>query len=295
MEFRQLNTFIQVAKFQSFSKAAEHLGYSQSAVTVQIRMLEKELNTRLFDRMGKKILLTSQGQEFLECANTILYDVEKAKCSMESETAELRSSLRIGTIESLCFSKFPSIIHYFREHYPKVELRIVTASPEELISQMEQNELDLIYILDTPRWTKDWIKVMEIPEDMIFVCSSHAAFVSDKEFSIAELLDKPFFLTEKDANYRQAFDQALARKCLDLHPHLEISNTEFIIHMLEQNDGISLLPYFAVQKEVEDDRLAILHVNDIQITMYRQLLYHKSKFLTEEMKKFIYLAELDYT
>ena len=91
MEFRQLNTFIQVAKFQSFSKAAEHLGYSQSAVTVQIRMLEKELNTRLFDRMGKKILLTSQGQEFLECANTILYDVEKAKCSMESETAELKN------------------------------------------------------------------------------------------------------------------------------------------------------------------------------------------------------------
>ena len=79
MEFRQLNTFIQVAKFQSFSKAAEHLGYSQSAVTVQIRMLEKELNTRLFDRMGKKILLTSQGQEFLECANTILYDVRDGR------------------------------------------------------------------------------------------------------------------------------------------------------------------------------------------------------------------------
>ena len=125
MEFRQLNTFIQVAKYQSFSKAAEHLGYSQSAVTVQIRMLEKELNTRLFDRMGKKILLTSQGQEFLECANTILYDVEKAKCSMESEKAELKNPLRIGTIESLCFSKLPSIIHYFREHYPKVEFRIV--------------------------------------------------------------------------------------------------------------------------------------------------------------------------
>ena len=96
MEFRQLNTFIQVAKYQSFSKAAEHLGYSQSAVTVQIRMLEKELNTRLFDRMGKKILLTSQGQEFLECANTILYDVEKAKCSMESETAELKNPLELS-------------------------------------------------------------------------------------------------------------------------------------------------------------------------------------------------------
>lgn len=64
MEFRQLNTFIQVAKFQSFSKAAEHLGYSQSAVTVQIRMLEKELNTRLFDRMGKKIFLLPRDRNF---------------------------------------------------------------------------------------------------------------------------------------------------------------------------------------------------------------------------------------
>ena len=294
MEFRQLNTFIQVAQFQSFSKAAEHLGYSQSAVTVQIRLLEQELHTRLFDRMGKRILLTSQGQEFLHCANTILYEVEKARCSMETEESELHNPLRIGTIESLCFSKLPPIIHYFREHHPKVELRIITASPEELIALMEQNELDLIYILDTPRWTKDWVKVMEIPENMVFVCSPHTSFATDAELSIAELLDKPFFLTEKDANYRQAFDQALAQRRLDLRPHLEISNTEFIIHMLEQNDGISLLPYFAVQKELEEGRLSLLTVTDIQIVMYRQILYHKSKFVTEEMKKFIYLAELDY-
>ena len=294
MEFRQLNTFIQVAKFQSFSKAAEHLGYSQSAVTVQIRMLEKELNTRLFDRMGKKILLTSQGQEFLECANTILYDVEKAKCSMESETAELKNPLRIGTIESLCFSKLPSIIHYFREHYPKVELRIVTASPEELISQMEQNELDLIYILDTPRWTKDWIKVMEIQE-IWYLSALHKHLLQRMmSFPLQSCLISLSSLRKKMPITDRPLTRCLARNCLDLRPYLEISNTEFIIHMLEQNDGISLLPYFAVQKELEEDRLFLLHVKDVQITMYRQLLYHKSKFVTEEMKKFIYLAELDY-
>lgn len=111
---------------------------------------------------------------------------------MESETAELKNPLRIGTIESLCFSKLPSIIHYFREHYPKVEFRIVTASPEELISQMEQNELDLIYILDTPRWTKDWIKVMEIPGRHDICLLFHAAFCIRQRIFVAETVGKPF-------------------------------------------------------------------------------------------------------
>ena len=69
MEIRQLITFIQAARMESFSKAAENLGYSQSAVTVQIRLLEQEMNTRLFDRMGKQVMLTPQGRRFLEYAN----------------------------------------------------------------------------------------------------------------------------------------------------------------------------------------------------------------------------------
>ena len=72
MEVRQLNTLIRAAQFQSFSKAAESLGYSQSAVTVQIKALEEELGVRLFDRMGKRVILTAQGQCFLEYANSIL-------------------------------------------------------------------------------------------------------------------------------------------------------------------------------------------------------------------------------
>ena len=78
MELRQLQTFIQIAQMQSFSRTAEMLGYSQSAVTVQIRQLENELGKRLFDRTGKKVVLTPQGEEFLEHANRILYDVHQA-------------------------------------------------------------------------------------------------------------------------------------------------------------------------------------------------------------------------
>ena len=144
MELRQLQTFTQIAQMQSFSRTAEMLGYSQSAVTVQIRQLENELGKRLFDRTGKKVVLTPQGEEFLEHANRILYDVHQAKASM-NDTDELKNPLHIGTIESLCTVKFPKIIRKFREQYPRVSIRITVDSPEKLIQMMEHNELDLIY------------------------------------------------------------------------------------------------------------------------------------------------------
>ena len=127
MELRQLSTLIRAAQLQSFSKAAESLGYSQSAVTVQIRLLEEELGTRLFDRIGRKVTLTPQGSRFLTSAYDILYEVNRAKLSV-SGGAELENPLHVGTIESLCFSKFPSILRYFRENHPKVAVQITTAT-----------------------------------------------------------------------------------------------------------------------------------------------------------------------
>ena len=135
MEFRQLQTFIQAAQLQSFSRAAVQLGYSQSAVTVQIRILEKELGTRLFDRMGKQVVLTPQGQKFLMHANTILYEVNRTRLSMH-EDEELKNPLHIGTIESLCAAKLPAIVSRFREHHPQVKLQITVGTPEELIRMM---------------------------------------------------------------------------------------------------------------------------------------------------------------
>ena len=91
MEVRQLNTLIRAAQFQSFSKAAESLGYSQSAVTVQIKALEEELGVRLFDRMNKRVLLTVDGQRFLEYANSILDTIQSARQAL-NENAELGGS-----------------------------------------------------------------------------------------------------------------------------------------------------------------------------------------------------------
>lgn len=288
MEIRQVQSFVHVARFGSFSRAAETMGYSQSAITVQIRLLEEELGTKLFDRMGKKVSLTPQGKRFLEHANRILYEMNRTIMAM-NEDRELENPLHIGTIESLCTAKFPRILSQFHTLYPKVNIQITLDSPEKLIRMMEHNELDLIYILDTPRWNKEWIKVMEAAEPIVFAASVNSEFALRKEMVLQDILGEPFFLTEKNANYRQALDQHLALGNRTLDPVLEISDTEFIIKMVERNDGLSFLPYFAVEKYIRSGRIAMLDVTDIDISMYRQIFYHKNKYKTREMSEFIRL------
>ena len=267
MEIRQVQSFVHVAKLGSFSRAAETMGYSQSAITVQIRLLEEELGTKLFDRMGKKVSLTPQGKRFLEHANRILYEMNRTIMAM-NEDRELENPLHIGTIESLCTAKFPRILSQFHTLYPKVNIQI---------------------ILDTPRWNKEWIKVMEVAEPIVFVASVNSEFALRKEMVLQDILGESFFLTEKNANYRQALDQHLALENRTLDPALEISDTEFIIKMVERNDGLSFLPYFAVEKYIRSGRIAMLDVTDIDISMYRQIFYHKNKYKTREMSEFIRL------
>lgn len=294
MEIRQLNTFIRVAQFQSFSKAAESLGYSQSAVTVQIRLLEEELNARLFDRMGKHVALTVQGQRFLSGAYDVLYEANRAKLSVSDEE-ELRGQLHIGAIDSLCFSTLPPVLHRFRVDYPRVAIQITTGSPEELIEKMEQGELDLIYILDEPRYNNNWYKLMEKKEEVVFVASAdlRQELGGIRDLQVEQLLDKPFFLTEREANYHRVLDRYLATQNKVLTPFLEISDVSFIIKMLETTRGLSFLPWFAVEESVRQGRLSVLDVTDLHVSMYRQIFYHKAKWKTREMDEFARLAAMD--
>ena len=292
MELRQLSTFIRVAQFKSFSKAAESLGYSQSAVTVQIRQLEEELHTRLFDRMGKRITLTDPGAQFLSRAYDVLNEVNKARLSV-ADAGELHGRLHIGTIESLCFAKLPAVLRQFWQRHPQVVVHVTTGEPETLIEQMERGELDLIYILDEPRYNNNWRKMMEQREDVVFVASPALGEELGRvpALKLEQLMDKPFYLTEREENYRRVLDRFLASRGVVLTPFLECSDTSFIIKMLETSRGISLLPWYAVEQSVQQGRLSLLDVTDFHIKLYRQLFSHKEKWCTREMDEFVHLME----
>ncbi len=286
MEFRQLKTFITAARLESFSKAAQILGYSQSAVTVQIRLLEEELGVRLFYRLGKGISLTAQGKQFFRQSQLILKEVNQAK-EMAAKEGELKNPLHIGTLESLCSAKLPGVLAYFRASHPQVSIKITTAPPARLYEMLEHNLLDLIYLLDRARFNEDWEKVMEKREPMVFVTSPDFWGGRKRQVPLKNLVKEPFFLTEKNENYRRELDSFLEERSLSLTPALEISNTDFLIRQLKENGGISYLPLFAAREGIEKGELVSLETDGPQVFMYQQIFYHKSKWKTREMDAFI--------
>ena len=281
---------MQVAKFKSFSRAAEQLGYTQAAVTIQIKNLENELGVHLFDRIGKQTLLTHQGRIFYNYASNITREISQAKDAL-SNPDELTGKLCLGTIESVCASVFPVLLREYHRRYPKVNIKIVTDSPEILLHMMDKNTLDIVYFLDKPVYNTKWVKVLEKPEEVFFVSSSENPLSKRRELNLDEVICQPFISTEKDASYRLLLEESLAEKGYELHPFLETGNTEFIINQLRHNLGVSFLPGFIVKKDLDEGRLSRLDVRDFHLQVCRQIVYHKDKWVTREMKAFLELAQ----
>ena len=191
MEFRELSTFLQVAKLQSFSKAAKVLGYSQAAVTIQIKQLEQELGVHLFDRIGKQTSLTHQGSVFYDHAASIMRDIAQAKDAV-SHPQKLNGHLCIGTIESICASLFPSLLTEYHKLHPEVNISIRTDSPDQLLEQINGNQLDLVYFMDKRVYDVKWEKVLEEPEEIVVAATAdHPLAQRSEPLSLDDVLSYP--------------------------------------------------------------------------------------------------------
>jgi DNA-binding transcriptional LysR family regulator len=292
MEIRQLITFQKVADLGNFSKAAETLGYSQSAVTVQIAQLEKEFNVRLFDRFGKKVAITPAGKQLLKRADNILNQIENLRSDLGGESSH-EHYLHIGALNSLCSFPVSHVMEAFLKKHPDYHVKITRDSPSNLITMMEKNEVDIIYILDALRADVHWKRVLEKKEPIVFVCNVDSPLCKKENLALEEIIHEPFYLTEKEDNYRHALDQYLAMEGFSINPLMEVGDTEVIVHMIQANQGVSFLPYFAVQKHIKEGKLALLPISNFSLNMHHQIFYYKDKWVTDEMLEFIRTIEAE--
>jgi DNA-binding transcriptional LysR family regulator len=293
MEIQELTTFVSVAQYNSFSRAAAHLGYSQAAVTIQIRHLEEELDVRLFDRLGKKISLTSHGKVFYEHAVRILNDLAAAKDAVRQDEL-LTGSLMLGTIDSLCSSVLPAILQEYHRRYPGVSISVTTDTPNVLLDMLQNNVLDIVYLLDEELNDPRWVKVLDAQESAVFAAA--AGYVPDMKldhtgvYSLQQLLEYPFILTEKDASYRRVLDSMLLLRHQEITPCFESNNTDLILNMVRQQTGITFLPEYAIARDLAEGTIVRLEVPDLQIHVWRQLIHHKDKWVNREMDAFFRLV-----
>lgn len=289
MELRNINTFLHVAELHSFSRAARELGYSQSAVSSQIALLEDELGVPLFDRVGKTVCLTDAGQTFLQYARTLLTTAQQAKAALQP-TPEAHGTLRVAIADSLCSALMPTLLEQFHALCPRVEVSLRSANTREMRDLLATNQADLAYTLDLPLTHPADRVLLDEPEPCCFLAPSGHPLAGRQGLTLADLAGQEFLLTERGMSYREALEQLLAARQLSLRPFLELGDASLLCRLVEQGLGLTFLPRYMIDASLTG-RAVPLDIADCRIEMRRQLFCHKDKWINPQMGIFIRLAK----
>ena len=295
MELRNLITFIHVAELGSFTKAAEQLGYSQSTVSFQIKQLEDELECLLFERINHTVTLTERGHELVTYAHRIRALTDDFKENLTKDE-ECRGHIHIVTPDSLCEEMIYSHYIDFHTKYPNISVKFTTADTSVMFDMLDHNEADAIITLDSHSYRRDYVIAKEEPLSMHFVTSSKSRFAGKRGLKMTDIVNEPFILTEYGQGYRRVFDKELAKKSLEITPVLEIGRTDIITNILTKSDMISYLPDFVTKGLIDTGELCYLDVRDMNIDIWKQLIYHKNKWMSKSLKTFIkYIGETEFS
>ena len=286
MELRNLITFTHVAELGSFTKAAEQLGYSQSTISFQIKQLEEELDCLLFERINHTITLTERGRELVSYAHQVRALTDEFKENLNKEE-ELSGHIHIVTPDSVCDDMITTNYIDFHNKFPDISIKFTTADTLVMFDMLDHNEADIIITLDNHSYDKDYVIAKEEQLSMHFVASGNSKFAGKKNLKIKDIINEPFILTEYGQGYRRVFDKELAKKSLEITPVLEIGRTDIITTVVSESNMISYLPDFVTKDLIESGKLCYLDIADMNIEIWKQLIYHKNKWISKTLKTVI--------
>ncbi|KND43954.1 MULTISPECIES: LysR family transcriptional regulator [Streptomyces] len=210
MDTRLLLTFTTLARTGGFTATAAELHLAQSTVTVHIRTLERELGTRLFDRLPTGTVLTDAGRRLLEGAEGILDAVARLRAAGREGDGVVRGRVRVGTPESLCATRLPGVIAALRARHPEVDVDLHAAGTAECVEGLRAGRLDLALLLASEA---DFPEVTAEPvahEPLALVCAPHHPLAArTRPATWARLAKESFFLLEQGCSYSDALERRL--------------------------------------------------------------------------------------
>lgn len=288
MELRQLQIFCAAAQTLNFTKAGIKLGYAQSNITGQIRQLEEELQVKLFERLGRGIQLTSEGQSFLKNAEQILHLCQIAK--EEFSPRVFRGTISIGAAETLCVYRLPGLLTEYRKLYPQVEIRVQTESCDNLFSLIKANIIDAALVLtDTIRSPEMTVQILH-KEKMAIVTSPLHRLARQKKITIQDFSGECLILTAPGCGYRPLILSHFKEHHIKLGSIMEFSSVGAIKECTICGLGAAILPKIAVQDELERGKLVELNWNASLPDVKTQLIYHHEKWITPALGAFLELC-----
>jgi DNA-binding transcriptional LysR family regulator len=294
MEVRQLQTFCILVEELNFTRTAERVHTVQSNVTSQIKSLEAELGTQLFDRLAKRVLLTEAGRRFLPYAEKALAAMEQGQCAVKFGS-EPAGPLRIGAPESVLTYRLPEVLKLFRKRYPQVELIFRPDFDEKLADALESGKLDLaINMSDSVDGDQLRSIRMRTEEVYLFGTPDHP-LANAKTVYPKDLSDQNLLLTEAGCGYRKKLDTQLALANIRPQHITEFSSVEAIKQCVTAGMGLGLLPRIVIACELKKRQFTLLNWHGAKMTIATHIVWHKDKWMSPGMQAFLDVMKMKLT
>ena len=286
MDTRYLQTFREVAKWQSFTRAAEVLGYAQSSVTTQIQNFEQEFGVTLFERWGRKIKLTQAGEVLLDYCGQLLGLLDEARMQL-SEQSQMAGTLTIGTVESLAAFYLPPYLQRFRQEQPQMKVLLTPGICHELRQGVKDGSYDFAIVLDWLQTHPDLASINLGEEKLVVIASPEHPLAAMERIEAADFAGEQWIFPEAGCSYRAMIESVLRDCGTSKETSLEFGSLEAIKQCVAYGLGIALVPLIAVHEEVSKGTLVTLPFSHPDIRVYRQVVYHKKKWMPRSMRHFL--------
>ena len=282
MTITQLETFLKIAETGSFTSAANMLGYAQSTVTTQIKQLETELNCLLFERLGKSIALTPEGERLRGYAEKMLQTEREIRLEVPM-AREPAGTIRLGISESLCYGPLPRCLMGYRERYPRMDIRLQFVSHGSFPEMLKTGALDIVCTLNPIIEQPELTALYRKRETLGFYSSPGYPLAARPEVCEKDLEQVPLLLTSHECAFRQMLLEDLARSSVTPRIVLETSSKEILKQFAANELGVAFMPDMAVRSGTEERRLKRLNWTGYDFPVFSQIFVHKDKHMSEAL------------
>lgn len=288
MDFKELESFVTIAKVKSFSKASEKLFLTQPALSNHISKLEKELGITLFERNNRKTELTPAGQQFYISAQEILNQRENALLSLEKYQGKIDGMLQIATSSVPGQYIMPDILTGFHRLYPDVTFNLHYLSSGEVTNLIVAGDLDFGFVGAEPD-NRNIVYEKVADDELVVIAPNFPPFNRMTSITFERLLDEPLLLRKDGSGTRQAFDTAY-RAFAQLGKPAKIlsymDNNEMIMLCVKAGLGLSLVSQISIEDKVKAGFLKVLPVEDYDFHHAFYFVYAKKRSLSPLVMRF---------
>jgi DNA-binding transcriptional LysR family regulator len=294
MEVRQLQIFRTLAEELNFTRTAEKVNTVQSNVTAQIKALEEELGTPLFDRLGRRVLLTDAGHRFRPFAEQALEAMEQGQRAIRTGS-DPSGPLRISAPESQLAYRLPPVLRAFRNRFPNVELRFRPESDLSPAGDLETGKVDMvIYMREAPGNEAHRPIHLHTEKISLFGEVNHP-LVKRRAVKPIDLSGQRLLLTEAGCGYRAKLERILSMQNIRPYNITEFSSVEAMKQCVSAGMGIALLPNIVVMRELREKQFKALDWAGPSLDVGTYVLWHKDKWVSPAMAAFLELLKASAT